>query len=258
VTLDDNDVNPDKLVQSDEKQIRSDLDHVPRKFGVNQILASVWVLAAIILSILASSLLKGTFPIFTFIMLATILVVLLRKRDAAQIGFRVIRWGDLVKYTLMSLSASLFLMAIFEPWSHTYQMLFTKAVSSTRPDTTFGWLVQFPGLAGWLGFILYAGFVTLFAEEFFFRGWLLNWLKRGMNDGKAILWQSVLFTLPQLLAAFFLPPTQGILYAVVYSWLAIGLINGWVASRTRSIWPSLVSATLYNLVMCVLSISQIQ
>lgn len=36
--------------------------------------------------------------------------------------------------------------------------------------------------------------------------------------------------------------------------MAIGLISGWAASRTRSIWPSLASGTVYNLVMCVLFI----
>ena len=143
-------------------------------------------------------------------------------------------------------------MIIFEPWSHTYQMLISEAISSPRPDTTFGWIVLFPGVPGWLAFIFFAGFVSLFAEEFFFRGWLLNWLKRRMSEKPAILMQATIFTIPQALAALLLPPTQGLLYVFIYSLIAIGLIGGWVASRTQSIWPSLLSATIYNLTMCLL------
>jgi membrane protease YdiL (CAAX protease family) len=161
---------------------------------------------------------------------------------------------ELIKYTLLTLTGSLALMAIFEPWSHTYQMLLTEAISALHPDTTFGWLVRFPGAAGWAGFIGFAGLVTLFAEELFFRGWLFQWLQKRMSSTKAVFWQATLFTLPQMLAAFLLAPLQGVLYAVVYSWLAIGLIGGWAASRTQSIWPSLLSATLYNIIMCTLSL----
>lgn len=217
-------------------------------------LAIVWILLALILLFVVTNILKGSFPIFAFVMLIIPMIVILRNRNAGNVGISPIRWDNLVKYTMLCLMGSLALMVIFEPWSHTYQTLLEKALSSSRPDTTFGWLVRFPGLAGWAGFLLYAGFVTLFSEELFFRGWVFNVLKTRMSDGKAVIWQSILFTLPQTLAAFLLPPAQGILYAVVYSWLAIGLINGWAASRTRSIWPGLLSATLYNLVMCIVSL----
>jgi membrane protease YdiL (CAAX protease family) len=215
------------------------------------IFAAVWILSALAATFLATRFLDGAFPIFTLLLLAVPLLVLLRTRDSGRIGIRPIPLIDFIKYTGLCLAGSLALMAVFEPWSHTYQTLMQAAVSSARPDTTFGWLLHFNDLRGWVGFTLYAGLVTLFAEELFFRGWVLNALIRRMSAWKANLWQASLFTLPQLLAAFLLPPTQGILYAVVYSWLAIGLIGGWAAGRTGSIWPSLASATLYNLVICL-------
>lgn len=218
-----------------------------------QILAFLWLLAALLLTILVTFFLQGAFPIFTFAMLLPIFVGFARKRNAEAIGFRPLPLKELARYAILCLADSLFLMAVFEPWSHTYRALFTEAVSSSHPDAMFGWLARFPGLAGWAGFTLYGAFVALFAEEVFFRGWLLNWLKSQMSEWKAILWQAALFTLPQLLAAFLLPPLQGVLYAGVYSWLAIGVVNGWAASRTRSIWPGLVSATLYNIVMTAFS-----
>jgi membrane protease YdiL (CAAX protease family) len=106
----------------------------------------------------------------------------------------------------------------------------------------------------WGGLLLYSGLVTIGAEELFLRGWLLQALQHRMDKGWAIVIQAALFTLPQLLAALLLAPWQGVLYAVMYSWLAIGVIGGWAVARTQSIWPSLASATIWNAVMvgCVL------
>ncbi len=215
------------------------------------LLAFVWIIAALLALYPVVRLLDAAFPVFTFLFLAVPLIALIFSRDAAGIGIRAIKWSDFFKYTALCLGANLVLTAAIEPWSHTYRMLLQKALSATPADPTFGWLLQFSSPVGWISFILFAGLVSIFAEELFFRGWLLNRLMRRMNSNWAVILQATLFTLPQLLAAFLLPLTQGILYGAVYSWLTIGLIGGWVAGRTRSIWPSLVSATLYNLTLCL-------
>lgn len=223
-----------------------------RKNWRSAILPAIWILTALASMFPVTVMMDGAFPIFTMLFLIVPLVALLRSCDAGKIGIRAIPWSEFFKYMLLSLSASLALMAVFEPWSNTYRILLNKAVSASHPDITFGWLVRYEGISGWAGFVLYAGLVSLFAEELFFRGWLLQRLQRRMSQGKALLWQAFLFTLPQLLAAFLLQPVQGLLYAVVYSWLAIGLLGGWAAIRTQSIWPSWVSVILYNLIMSVL------
>lgn len=228
---------------------------ITRKPGKWEWIANGWIVLALASLYPVTALLKGTFPILTLILLAVPLVALLRRWDANKIGVRAIRPADLVKYGGINLVGSLLLMAIFEPWSHTYSLLLQMATSSAQPDTTFGWLSRFLGPAGWVGFTLFAGFVTLFAEELFFRGWLLQWLQTRMRPNAAIAMQALLFTVLQGLAAFLLPPLQGMLYGVVYSFLAIGLIGGWAAVKTQSIWPSLVSATIYNVIMVALSIS---
>ena len=97
--------------------------------------------------------------------------------------------------------------------------------------------------------LLYSGLVTIFGEELFFRGWLLQIFQQWMNNAWAILLQAILFSLPQLMAALLLSPMQGLIYASVYCWLGVGIIGGWAAARTQSIWPSLVSATIWNLIM---------
>ncbi len=229
------------------------LDHTsPPSNKKHNLAAFIWIIAALLVLYPVSRLLNGSFPIFTFFFLSVPLTALVFSRDSAAIGIRTIRWGDFFKYTGLCLAANLAITAAVEPWSHTYQTLLQKGLASASIDTTFGWLVRFPSPIGWIFFILFAGLVTIFAEELFFRGWLQISLMRKMNRTWAVLLQAALFTLPQLLAASLLPLTQGILYGAVYSFLTIGLIGGWAASRTRSIWPSLVSATLYNLIMCLL------
>ena len=209
----------------------------------------LWVGLALAALIPAMLLLDGALPVFTFIWLVAPLVAVLRSRDATRAGFRPIPWHECARYTAINLGALLLLMAAFEPWSHVYQTLVRAAVSASHPDTTFGWLVRFDGIAGWGGLALYSGLVTLFAEELFFRGWLLQWLMRRMRPAWAIVTQAVCFALPQAIAALLMPPVQGVLYVVVYSWLAIGVVGGWAAARTRSIWPSLIAATICNLVL---------
>jgi membrane protease YdiL (CAAX protease family) len=223
--------------------------HPPSK---RSLAAFIWIISALLVLYPVSRLLNGSFPIFTFFFLSVPLAALIFSRDPAVIGIRTIRWSDFFKYTGLCLAANLAITAAVEPWSHTYQILLQKGFASASVDTTFGWLVRFPSPIGWVFFILFAGLVTIFAEELFFRGWLQISFMQKMKNTWAVILQATLFTLPQLLAASLLPLTQGILYGAVYSWLTIGLIGGWAASRTRSIWPSLVSATLYNLIMCLL------
>jgi membrane protease YdiL (CAAX protease family) len=143
-------------------------------------------------------------------------------------------------------------MLAFEPWSHTYQMLVQAAMRENPPDTTFAWLVRLPRLPALGAMFLYSGLVTLFGEELFFRGWLLQLFKRKWGPVWGIVLQAALFIIPNLPVAFVLPPLQAFLYVTVYTFVAIGLVGGWAASRTDSLWPSLISAAVCNLVLVAL------
>jgi membrane protease YdiL (CAAX protease family) len=211
-----------------------------------------WIILALAVTIPVTRALDGAYPIFTILWLVVPLIALLRSRDPRYIGLRPVPWGLLFKTTALNLGGLLLVMAAVEPWSHTYRLLVNAALAAPVPDTTFAWLVRFPGPAGLAGMVFYSGLVTLFGEEIFFRGWLLQLLQRRMRPWLAVALQAVLFSLPQALAALIMPPLQGVLYVVVYSWLSIGVIGGWAAWRTQSIWPSLISAMLSNLVFVVL------
>ena len=217
-----------------------------------EILLAIWSVLALAVLLPVTFLLKSAFPIFTVLWILVPLMVVFIKKDASRVGFRVVSWRELVQVTAINLGGLLLLMLVFEPWSHTYQKLLEAALSSQMPDATFAWLLRFQRIPALAGMFLFSGSVTLFGEELFFRGWLLQLFRKRWGTTWAIIIQALLFVIPNSLVALVLPPLQGVLYVLVYTWLAIGIIGGWAASRTGSIWPSLISAAVCNLVLVAL------
>jgi membrane protease YdiL (CAAX protease family) len=222
--------------------------------GKKERLFIVWAVSSLLLVILVSIYYKTSFPIFTIIWISIPLGVVIRKKDAGAIGFRAIPINEFIKYTLLNLGLTLLIIGLFEPWSHTYQKLLELIIDSETADVTFVWLTKYSGMKSWLSMLLFSGFVTLFAEEVFFRGWLLQYFKERTNYYSAIIIQAVFFILPNTVVAFFMLPSQGIIYAVIYAGLAIGIVGGWTTKCTNSIWPSLVSASIVNLILVLLLI----
>jgi len=212
----------------------------------------IWSLLALAALLPVTNLLDGTFPIFTVLWILIPLIAVGITKDASRVGFRAIAWREFARAAAINLGGLLLIALLIEPWSHTYQMLVKAALASRPPDTTFAWLLRFPRTPALGAMLVYSGLVTLFGEELFFRGWLLQLLQKRWGVRWAIVIQATLFMIPNLIASLVLPPLQGILYALVYTWLGIGIVGGWAASRTGSIWPSLFSAALLNLVLVAL------
>jgi membrane protease YdiL (CAAX protease family) len=221
----------------------------PATSGMRETLFILWVVAGLVSLYPAAAHLGTGFPVFTVIWLVVPLIAMLRWRNAALVGFRMVPgrlfWGT----TAINLGLLLLVIALFEPWTHAYRTLVREAI---RGDATFGWLAHYNPPTGWLLMFIFSGLVTIFAEELFFRGWLLQLVKRRWGRWPAILLQALLFTLLQAIPAFFLSPVQALVWIGVYSFLGVGLINGWSASRTDSIWPGLIAATLMNLIVIML------
>lgn len=226
--------------------------HMDKKWGSAEITAVVWIGLALLVLFPITLFLHGSFPFFTIIWLIVPFVIILRTGDTQKVGFRRIPWRKFLTTAAINLGLLCLISLAVEPWSHAYKALITSALSAKTPDTTFAWIINFTGIKAWSGLILYSGLVTIFGEELFFRGWLLQTLQPKMNKNLVIALQAALFTIPQLLAALVLSPLQGVIYIVIYSWLAVGVIGGWAAIRTQSIWPSLVSATVWNALMVAL------
>jgi membrane protease YdiL (CAAX protease family) len=223
------------------------IEPLVKKWGNPETVFVAWVGSALLALVPVMVFLQGAFPLFTVLWLTVPLLVVLRTRDANRVGFRKIPGRVFISTTAINLGALLLVAIMVEPWSHSYQALVKGAIASLHPDTTFAWLIRFKGFTAWSGMLFYSGLVTIFGEELFFRGWLLQWLQRRMDTRWAIILQAALFSLPQLLAALLLSPLQGVIYTVIYSWLAVGVIGGWAAARTNSIWPSWMSTTLWNI-----------
>jgi membrane protease YdiL (CAAX protease family) len=208
-----------------------------------------WVGLDILLLLPMTVLLEGNFPLLTLVWLAVPLIAVLRSRDPARVGFGPIAWGSFARTAAAAFGLFALLMLLVEPWAHVYRVLVETALAAPTPDTTFAWVARYPGWVGLLGMGLFTALISIFAEELFFRGWLLRVMLRRMSRWPTILVQAALFALPQALAAFIFPPLQAALWIVIYAWLGVGVIGGWAAARTGSIWPSLVSATLMNLIL---------
>jgi membrane protease YdiL (CAAX protease family) len=212
-----------------------------------------WVAAALALLWPVSQLVGGSLPVFTIVWLGVPLAAVLVWRDASQVGFRAVPLLEVAKVTGITLAGLALVTVAVEPWTGAYTRLVSMALGGN--DATFRWLVAFDGFTGWAGFVLFTLLVTIFAEELFFRGWLLNWLRGHMPVAWALVVQAGLFTVPQVLAALLMPPLQGVVYAAAYAFVGIGLIGGWAAARTRSIWPSLIAAVVLNAVLTALAVA---
>jgi hypothetical protein len=79
-----------------------------------------------------------------------------------------------------------------------------------------------------------AAVVAPLLEEFFFRGWIQRRLERRMPAGRAILLTAAIFSAAHFEMFGF--PTR----------LLFGLVAGYVAWSTRSIWPGVVLHGFYN------------
>jgi len=210
-------------------------------------LGFVWIVFALLFAGLATWFLHGQIPFFTFIWLTVPLAALLRWRDAKRIGIRPVEGKVLLRVTAITAIVLTLITSLFEPWSHTGRHLYRLALAAAPPDATFLWMRHFPGVAGWAAMVAYSGLVTIFAEELFFRGWLLQWLLRRLRPLWAVILQATVFTLCiNLLVAFFMPRLQGVIYVVVYSWLGVGVVCWWAAARTQGIWPGLIVNVLGN------------
>lgn len=209
-------------------------------------IAILWTGLALVALVVTPLVLRTTTPIFQLFWLVVPLVSLVRHRDADRVGFHVPGRGRTFRAAVAAGIAYAILLVLVEPWSGVYDRLLVLAVEG--PDPTFAWLVRIDGFGGWAGLALFSGFVTLYSEELFFRGWLLQSLNRRMQPGIAVVGQALVFTLFQSIPVFFFEPLQAALYLLVYAF-GLGVIVGVAAQRTRSIWPGLAVVTVANLVL---------
>lgn len=214
-------------------------------------IALLWTGLALAALMITPLILQTTTPIFQMFWLIVPLISLVRHRDTDRVGFRTPDRGIGLRTAIAAGIIYAILLILVEPWSSVYDQLLVLALEG--PDPTFAWLVRFDGLGGWVGLALFSGFVTLYSEELFFRGWLLQTLNRRTRPRVAIIGQAVVFTLFQSIPVFFFEPFQAALYVLIYAF-GLGVIVGAAAQRTQSIWPGLAVVTVANLVLTAILI----
>lgn len=224
-----------------------------KNWTAQETLALVWLLAAMAIAVAFPLWLGVNLPVFTLLFLLVPLLRLILTKNAAKIGMGKIPLGTVLKWAGINLGALILVYAIFEPWSGAYAFLLEEATAPGTSDPTFAWLNLIDGPGGWAGMFLFTALVSIFAEELCFRGWLQNLLRPKVGALWANVIQAAAFTLPQLIAAVIMPsPIMGLVYALAYAFGAIGMINGWVATKAGAIWPNLIAAPLMNLILSLI------
>ena len=209
-------------------------------------IALLWTVLALVALFVTPLVLRTTTPIFQLFWLVVPLASLIRHRDTDRIGFTTPNTEHGLRVAVAAGLAYAILLIMVEPWSGVYDRLLLLALDG--PDPTFAWLVRIEGIGGWVGLVLFSGFVTLYSEELFFRGWLLQTLNRRTQPRVAVIGQAIVFTIFQSIPIFFVEPIQAVLYLLVYAF-GLCIIVGVAAQRTQSIWPGLIVVSVAHFVL---------
>jgi membrane protease YdiL (CAAX protease family) len=208
-----------------------------------------WTTLALVGLLSVPWVLETTTPVFQLLWLVVPLVHLFRYRDASAVGLTPLAPRRFLGVSLAAGAAYAALVVAVEPQVGVYERLVELALAG--PDPTFAWLVRFDGPIAWIGLLLFSGFVTLYSEELFFRGWLLGALERRTGPSVAVVGQALVFTAFQALPVIFFSPVQAVLYLTIYAF-GLGLVVGLAAQRTGSVLPGLAVVTVANLVLTFL------
>mgnify|MGYP006288833389 CR=1 FL=1 len=211
----------------------------------------IWIILALLILTTVVFINNTSIPIFTYIWLIVPLIVL-TNNDVNIIGAIKVSKNKLIKYTVIHFILLSIMYLVFEPWSKAYKLLIELAVTSAPSDPTFIWLTKGSDISSFIIMLLMTLFITIFGEELFFRGYLYQKFNEKYGYIKANIFQAFLFALPNLIVTFMMPLLSGIVFVFVYAFLGVGCIGGYTSYKTDSIWPSLISASLMNLILVII------
>lgn len=204
----------------------------------------IWIILGLLSLFYLSSSYRIDIPFFTLLWLSISFLVVLISGRTKYVAFSKVRLGEFLWVLVLNL---IFLGAVFvilEPLSGTFQLLIEKSLRNVSLNPNYYWIVHYDDIFGMLGFFLTNFFILIFAEELFFRGFLLQYISLKMNKFWGVLLQAFLFLGFIVILKYNLPPVENYIFLVAYTFFGRGIIGGWAASRTDSIWPSLISTSL--------------
>ncbi|MBU2665277.1 CPBP family intramembrane metalloprotease [Actinoplanes bogorensis] len=152
-------------------------------------------------------------------------VVLVRIRDVRAFGLRRVERKWLLRAVLLAAAC----LAVILTFDHVVAALF-PGIDDSQGDLR---AASSAGIGYLLATIALGGLLTPLGEELLFRGVLTRFLERWGP------WVAV------LVSAFVFALWHGI-NLVFPSAFLVGLVNGWLLVRTRSVWPGVVLHVVYN------------
>lgn len=189
---------------------------------------------------------------FTLVWLALAFLAVLLARDAKYVGFSGVKFSEFFLALFLNLLLLSLVFIVLEPLSGTFREVINK---ETILYPSYYLMNQFSGLKGFLAYFLCNFFIIIFAEELFFRGFLIQYAELKLNKFWGVLIQAFLFLLFILILDIQLPPVQNYIFLVGYTFLGRGLIGGWAAARTDSIWPSLITVSVVHTAVIIMYIN---
>ena len=207
-----------------------------------------WLAAAAVAAVVVPLVIGAALPVLTFVWLVIAAVVLRRTGTPSSLGLVQVPGREFVQVTVATTVAMTLLFGTAEVLTHPYRELLELVRAESRPDSTFAWVIEYGGGWGLVGFAVYGALVTIFAEEIVFRGALMSRLRhRGI--WVAVGGTTVAFAAGQALPAALLSVDAAVGFLVIDAVLAVGIVGGLAAYRTRSISPALVAITVANVVV---------
>lgn len=206
----------------------------------------IWIIASLGTLFYLSNLYRTEVPVFTLVWLALAFLGVLLARDAKYVGFAGVKFSEFMLVLFLNLLFLSLVYIVLEPLSGTFREVINNIRRETILYPSYYLLNQFKGLNGLLAYFLCNFFIIIFAEEIFFRGFLIQYAELKLNKFWGVLIQAFLFLIFILILDINLPPVQNYIYLVGYTFLGRGIIGGWAAARTDSIWPSLITVSVVH------------
>mgnify|MGYP006277552685 FL=1 len=204
----------------------------------------LWIILALASLFYLNNIYGIEIPTFTLTWLVLSFLAVLIAGGIKYVGFTRVDIGEFLLVTGLNLIFLAVVFIILEPLSGTYKMIIDKTLVSSSIDPAYFWLNKYDDMTGLLGFFLTNFFIIMFAEELFFRGLLIQYIGLKLSKFWGVLIQAFLFLGLIVIIQYNLPPVENYILLVAYTFFGRGIIGGWAAARTDSIWPSLISSSL--------------
>ena len=210
-----------------------------------------WTVAALFLLFYQSQLYGTDTPLFTIVWIAITFLAVLVSSDGKYAGFSKVKFNEFFLVFFLNLILLAAIFVVLEPLSGTFRLVIDKTIRSPLVDPAYYWITRYEGWQGIGGFFLTNFIILIFAEEIFFRGFLIQFISLKMNKFWGVLIQAFIYLLFIVILNFNLPPVQNYILLVGYSFFGRGIIGGWAAARTDSILPPLLAVSIVNTLIIV-------